>query len=100
MDVCAASGDEGGLRYEEHDARGEGGAMDVNDRAGQWRAENTGEKIAAREADKDRDEHEKGDGGEEVMVVAATRRAGDWADGLLRVSRYWDQDAFVRTLST
>jgi len=65
------------LRYEEQDPRGEGGAMDVNDRAGQWRAENTGEKIAAREADKDRDEHEKGDGREEVMVVAATRRAGD-----------------------
>ncbi len=97
MDVGAAGGDEGGLRYEEEDPGGEGGAVNVDDQAGQCRAENTGEKIAAREADKDGDEHEKRHDRKEVVVVTAARRAGDWADGLLRLNGECGQDASVRT---
>ncbi len=71
--------------------------MDVNDRAGQRRAKNAGEKIAARESDKDGDEHEKRHEGKEVVVVTAAGRAGDWADGLLRLNGECGQDASVRT---
>ena len=97
MDVCAAGGDKGGLRYEEEDPRGEGGAVDVNDQAGQRRAENAGEKIATRESDKDADEHEEGHDGKEVVVVAAARWGLNGADGLLRLSDECGQDASVWT---
>jgi len=96
MDVCVAGGDEGGLRDEEENPGGEGGAMNVNGDAGQGRAENAGEKIAMREADEDGDEHEEGHDGKEVVVVTAAGRAGDWADGLLRLSDECGQDASVK----
>ena len=97
VDVRAAGGDERGLRYEEENPGGEGGAVDVNDWAGQRRAENAGEKIATRESDEDGDEHKQRHDGEEVMVVTAARRAGDWADELLRLNGECGQDASVRT---
>ena len=97
MDVCAPGGDKGGLRYEEEDPRGEGGAVDVNDQAGQRRAKNPGQEIAARETDKDGDKHEQRHDGKEIVVVTATRRAGNGADGLVRLSGDCDQDASVRT---
>ena len=97
MDVGAAGGDERGLRNKEEDPRGEGGAVNMNNQTWQRRAKNAGQEIAARKADKDGDEHEQRHGGEEIVVVTAAGRAGDWADGLLRLSGNCGQDASVRT---
>jgi len=71
--------------------------VNVNGHAGQWRAKNTGEKIAGRKADKDGEEHEQRHAGKEVVVVAAARRTGNGADRLVRLSGDCDQDASVRT---
>jgi len=97
MDVCAAGGDKGGLRDEEEDPRREGGAVDVNDQAWQRRAKNAGQEIAAREADKDRDEHEKRHDRKEVVVVTAAGQAGYGANRLVRLGYECCQDASVRT---
>jgi len=97
VDVGAAGGDEGGLCYEKENPSGEGSAVDVNDRAGQRRAENAGEKIAASESDKYGDEHEERHDGKEVVVVTSAGQPRYGADRLLRFSYKCCQDASVRT---
>ena len=97
MDVCAPGGDKGGLRYEEEDPRGEGGAVDVNDQAGQRRAKYAGQEIAARETDKDGGKHEQGHDRKEIVIATAAGRDRDGTDGLVRLSGDCDQDASVRT---
>jgi len=97
VDVGASGSDEGGLRYEEKNPRGECGAVNVNDQAGQGRAKHTGEKITWRKADKNSEEHEQRHGGKEIVVVSAARRAGCGADRLVRLSGDCGQDASVRT---
>ena len=80
MDVDASGEDQGSLRDEQEDPAGEGGPVQVNDEAGQWSEEDSGEIVGAREAEEDGGENEQGHRGEEEMIETTSGKGS----GLLR----------------
>ncbi len=80
MNVRVVGSHEGGLRDEQKNPAGEGGAVNVNDESGKRRAKNSREVIGASEAEKNRDEHEDRHAREKQVLVMeignASRRLG------------------------
>lgn len=75
MNIRTSGGDERGLANQQKDPGSECRTVNVNDQAGQWRAENSSKEISACKTGHHGKEHEQSAGGEKVMVVTVAGKA-------------------------
>lgn len=86
MNIRAPGGHERGLGNQQKDPDSEYRTVNVNDKAWQWCAENSGKEIGARKTHQHCKEHEQGTGGKEVMIITAAGQARCWTRGCNRLS--------------